>query len=148
MEIILIQDVANLGMKDDIVTVKDGYAQNFLIPRKLATMATPSAKKVLAENTRQRAHKEAQIKAAATEMAAKMNGIRLEIGAKTSTTGKIFGSVNAIQIAEALSEKGFQVERKNVILSDEAIKEVGTYKAKVKLHREVVVEIEIEVISE
>ncbi|MGE4568355.1 MAG: 50S ribosomal protein L9 [Bacteroidales bacterium] len=148
MEIILIQDVANLGMKDDIVTVKDGYAQNFLIPRKLATMATPSAKKVLAENTRQRAHKEAQIKASATEMAAKMTGIRLEIGAKTSTTGKIFGSVNAIQIAEALSEKGFQVERKNVILSDEAIKEVGVYKAKVKLHREVVVEIEIEVISE
>ena len=136
MEIILKQDVANLGMKDDIVTVKDGYAQNFLIPQKLATMATPSAKKVLAENTRQRAHKEAQIKASATEMAAKMNGIRLQIGAKTSTTGKIFGSVNAIQIAEALSEKGFQVERKNVILSDEAIKEIGVYKAKVKLHRE------------
>ncbi len=148
MEIILKQDVANLGMKDDIVTVKDGYAQNFLIPQKLATMATPSAKKVLAENTRQRAHKEAQIKASATEMAAKMNGIRLQIGAKTSTTGKIFGSVNAIQIAEALSEKGFQVERKNVILSDEAIKEIGVYKAKVKLHREVVVEIEIDVISE
>lgn len=148
MEIILKQDVANLGMKDDIVTVKDGYAQNFLIPQKLATMATPSAKKVLAENTRQRAHKEAQIKATATEMAAKMNGIRLQIGAKTSTTGKIFGSVNAIQIAEALSEKGFQVERKNVILSDEAIKEIGVYKAKVKLHREVVVEIEIDVISE
>lgn len=148
MEIILKQDVANLGMKDDIVTVKDGYAQNFLIPQKLAAMATPSAKKVLAENTRQRAHKEAQIKASATEMAAKMNGIRLQIGAKTSTTGKIFGSVNAIQIAEALSEKGFQIERKNVILSDEAIKEIGVYKAKVKLHREVVVEIEIDVISE
>ena len=148
MEIILKQDVNNLGMKDDIVTVKDGYAQNFLIPKGFAIVATTSAKKILSENIKQRAHKEARIKAAAAELAAKMEGVKLQIGAKTSTTGKIFGSVNSIQIAEALAEKGFEVERKNVILSDDAIKEIGTYNATIKLHREVSVAIEIEVVSE
>ena len=148
MEIILKQDVNNLGMRDDVVTVKDGYAQNFLIPKGYAIVATPSAKKILNENIKQRAHKEARVKAAAAELAAKMEGVKLQIGAKTSTTGKIFGSVNSIQIAEALAEKGFEIERKNVILSDDAIKEIGTYNATIKLHREVSVAIEIEVVSE
>jgi len=148
MEIILKQDVTHLGLKDDIVVVKDGYARNFLIPKGFATMATVSAKKVLAENIRQRAHKEAKIKAEAEKIAAKMTGLKLLIGAKTSSTGKIFGSVNTIQIAEALKEKGFEVERKNIQIQEEHIKEVGTYKAKVKLHKEIYVEIEFEVVSE
>jgi len=148
MEIILKQDVNNLGLKDDIVVVKDGYARNFLIPKGLAIMATVSAKKVLAENIRQRAHKEAKIKTEAEKVAEKMAGLKLTIGAKTSSTGKIFGSVNTIQIAEAIQAKGFEVDRKNIRLQEEQIKEVGTYKAKVKLHKDVHVEIEFDVVSE
>jgi len=148
MEIILKQDVSNLGSKDDVVVVKDGYARNFLIPKGFAIMATVSAKKVLAENIKQRAHKEAKIKAEAEKVAARMNGIKLTIGAKTSSTGKIFGSVNTIQISEALHTAGFEVERKNIQLQDDQIKEVGTYKAKVKIHKEIHVEIEFDVVSE
>jgi len=148
MEIILKQDVNNLGSKDDVVVVKDGYARNFLIPKGFAIMATVSEKKVLAENLRQRAHKEAKIRAEAEKVAARMNGIKLTIGAKTSSTGKIFGSVNTIQIAEALHTAGFDVERKNIQLQDDQIKEVGMYKAKVKIHRDIHVEIEFDVISE
>jgi len=148
MEIILKQDVTNLGQKDDIIRVKDGYARNFLIPRGLATTATESAKKVLSENIRQRAHKEAKIKDQAQVQAEKMNGLKLKIGAKTSTTGKIFGSVNTIMLAEAIKDKGFEVDRKNIIFDEEHIKEVGTYKAKVKLHKEVSVEIEFEIYAE
>jgi len=148
MEIILKQDVHHLGSKDDVVVVKDGYARNFLIPKGFATMATVSAKKVLAENIRQRAHKEAKIKAEAEKRAASMTGLKLTIGAKTSSTGKIFGSVNTIQIAEALHEKGFEVERKNIQIQEEHIKEVGSYTAKVKLHKDVFIEISFDVISE
>jgi len=148
MEIILKQDVTNLGTKDDVIVVKDGYARNFLIPKGFAIMATASAKKVLAENIRQRAHKEARIKAEAEKIAAKMTGLKLVIGAKTSSTGKIFGSVNTIQISEALHGQGFEIERKNIQMQDEQIKEVGSYKAKVKLHKEVQVEIDFDVISE
>lgn len=148
MDIILKQDVANLGQKDDIVKVKDGYARNYLIPRGMAVTATESAKKVLVENTRQRAHKEAKIKEAAQSQAAKMNNLKLTIGAKTSTTGKIFGSINTIMLAEALKDKGFEVDRKNIIFDEEHIKEVGVYKAKVKLHKEVTVEIEFEIVAE
>jgi len=148
MEIILKQDVHNLGSKDDVVVVKNGYARNFLIPKGFAMMATPSAKKVLAENIKQRAHKEAKIKAEAEKLAAKMTGLKLIIGAKTSSTGKIFGSVNTIQIAEALQTNGFEIDRKNIRLQEEQIKEVGTYKAKVKLHKDVHVDLDFEVISE
>jgi len=148
MEIILKQDVNNLGAKDDVVVVKDGYARNFLIPKGFAMMATPSAKKVLAENIKQRAHKEAKIKNEAEKLAANMNGLKLVIGAKTSSTGKIFGSVNTIQIAEALQTKGFEVDRKSIRIQEEQIKEVGTYKAKVKLHKDVYVDIEFDVVSE
>lgn len=147
MEIILLQDVQNLGYKDDVVNVKNGYGRNYLIPQGMAELATPSAKKQLAENLKQRAHKLAKIKADAEELAAKLNGVSLTIGAKTSATGTIFGSVNNIQIAEALAKKGFEIDRKTIIIND-AVKELGSYKAIVKLHKEVSAEINFEVVAE
>lgn len=147
MQVILKEDVINLGYKDDIVTVKDGYGRNFLIPQGKAVIASESAKKVLAENLRQRAHKLAKIKEDAQALAAKLEGVSLTIGAKTSSTGTIFGSVNNIQVAEALAKAGFEVERK-IIYIKEAVKEVGSYKAIVRLHKEVSVEIPFEVVSE
>ncbi|HDJ34311.1 MAG TPA: 50S ribosomal protein L9 [Bacteroidetes bacterium] len=148
MEIILKQDIPNLGGKDDIIQVKDGYARNYLIPKGYAIAATASARKVLAENIRQRAHKEEKIREEARGVAQKMEGISLTIGAKTSSKGKVFGSVNNIQIAEALKEKGFDIDRKNILIKDEPIREVGKYVATVKLHKEVSVDIEFEVVSE
>ncbi len=148
MEVILLQDTSKLGQKDDIVVVKNGYANNYLIPKGYAIAATPSAKKMHSENLKQRAHKEEKIKANAQEIAAKMTGISLVVGAKTSTSGKIFGSVNTIQIAEALKEKGFDIDRKNITLPEDQIKEVGKYKAIVKLHREVRVDVDFEIIAE
>ena len=148
MEIILKQDILNIGQKDDIVKVKDGFGRNFLIPKGLAISASESAKKVLAENIRQRAHKEAKIKNEALGQAEKMKGLKLKIGAKTSTTGKIFGSVNTIQLAESIKEKGFEIDRKNIIFDEDHIKEIGIYKAKIKLHKEVSVEIEFEIFAE
>jgi large subunit ribosomal protein L9 len=148
MEIILLQDIARLGSKDDIVTVRDGYARNYLIPQKMAVIASPSAKKVLAENIKQRAHKEAKLKEIALGIAEKLKTVELVIGAKTSSTGKIFGSVNTIMLAEAINSKGFEIDRKQIIISEDSIKEVGKYTAKIKLHREVVVELGFEVVSE
>jgi large subunit ribosomal protein L9 len=148
MEIILKQDVQNLGNKDEIVKVKNGYARNYLIPQGLAITATESAKKIVAENTKQRAHKEAKIKADAEVIAKKLEGVKLTIGAKTSSTGKIFGSVNTIQIAEALSQKGFDIDRRIISIQDDQVKEVGSYTAEIKLHREVKVKIDFEVIAE
>lgn len=148
MEVILLQDVKKLGQKDDIVNVKDGYGRNFLIPQGYAIAATPSAKKMHQENLRQRAHKEEKIKLAAQETAQKLEGINLVVGTKASSKGKIFGSVNTIQIAEALKEKGFEIDRKSITLPDEQIKEVGKYKAVIKLHRDVKVEIDFEVVPE
>lgn len=148
MEIILKQDVANLGHKDDIVNVKNGYGRNYLIPNGMAVAATVSAKKVHAENIKQRAHKEAKIKADAEVIAKKLEGIKLTIGAKTSSTGKIFGSVNTIQIAESLQEKGFEIDRKNISIKEDQVKEVGSYTAEIKLHREVKVSIDFEVVAE
>lgn len=148
MEIILLQDVERLGSKDDIVKVKDGYAQNYLIPQKKAIVATGTTKKILAENIKQRAHKEAMLKATATEIAKKLENQKVTIGAKTSSSGKIFGSVNTIQITEAINKKGFEIDRKQVILTEDGIKEVGNYTAKIKLHKEVVVDIEFEVVAE
>ena len=147
MEIILLEDVQNLGYKDDVVSVKNGYGRNYLIPQGKAILATPSAKKVLAENLKQRAHKLAKIKADAEELAAKINGISLTIGAKTSATGTIFGSVNNIQLAEALAKKGFEIDRKVIYINDN-VKELGTYKAIVKLHKGVSAEINFEVVAE
>lgn len=148
MNVILKQDMPNLGHKDDIVTVKDGYARNYLIPKGFAINATAQARKVHEEILRQRAHKEEQLKEAALQMAEELKNVALTIGAKTSTKGKIFGSVNTIQIAEALTEKGFEVERKNISLKDDLIKEVGSYSATIKLHKEVLVDIPFEIISE
>lgn len=146
MEIILLTDIANLGHKDDIISVKPGYGRNYLIPQGYAILATPSARKVVAENLKQRAHKEAKLKAEAEELAAQLAEVKLTIGAKTSSTGKIFGSVNSIMIAESLKDKGFDIDRKKIMLKD--VKEVGTYKAVIKLHREVKVDVEFEVVSE
>jgi len=148
MEVILLQDINKLGQKDDIVVVKNGYANNFLIPKGYAVAATTSAKKMHSENLKQRAHKEEKIKANAQETAAQLAGVSLVIGAKTSTSGKIFGSVNTIQIAEALKEKGFDIDRRNITLPEDQIKEIGKYKAVVRLHREVRVEIDFEIIAE
>ena len=146
MEIILLTDIANLGHKDDIVDVKQGYGRNYLIPQGYAILATPSARKVVAENLRQRAHKEAKLKAEAEELAAQLAEVKLTIGAKTSSTGKIFGSVNSIMISESLKEKGFDIDRKKIVLKD--LKEIGTYTALIKLHREVKIDVEFEVVSE
>ena len=147
MGVILKEDVPNLGDKDDIVNVKDGYARNYLIPQGKAYIATESAKKMLAEKQKQRAHKMEQLKAEAQDMADKMRDVSLTIGAKTSSTGTIFGSVTNIQIADALREKGFEIDRK-IIAIKEPVKEIGNYMAIVKLHKEITVEIPFEVISE
>ncbi|MFA5694323.1 MAG: 50S ribosomal protein L9 [Proteiniphilum sp.] len=147
MEVILKEDILTLGYKDDVVNVKKGYARNYLIPQGKAIIASESAKKVLAENQKQRAHKLTQIKADAQAIADKMEGVSLTIGAKTSTTGTIFGSVTNIQIAEALKEKGFEVDRKLILIKDQ-VKEVGTYNAVIKLHKEVSVDVPFEVVAE
>ena len=147
MEVILKEDILTLGYKDDIVTVKEGYARNFLIPQGKAIIASASAKKVLAENLKQRAHKIEQVKNEAQAIADKMGGTTLTIGAKTSSTGTIFGSVTNIQIAEELAKKGFEVDRKLIIIKDQ-VKEVGSYVATVKLHKEVSIEVPFEVVSE
>ena len=147
MKVILKEDILNLGYKDDVVTVKSGYGRNYLIPQGKAVIATSSALKMLAEIIKQRAHKLGKIKNDAKELAAKLEGVSLTIGAKTSSTGKIFGSVNNIQIAEALEKAGYEVDRK-VIFIKESVKEVGAYKAILKLHKEVSVEIPFEVVAE
>lgn len=147
MEVILTKDIHNLGYKNDIVAVKSGYGRNFLIPQGIAILATESAKKMHAENMRQRAHKEEKIKNEALEVAKKLETVSIKLGAKTSTTGKIFGSVNNIQIAEALTAEGFNIDRK-VIAIKEAVKEIGTHTAIIKLHKEVKVEVSFEVVSE
>ncbi len=147
MEIILKEDVINLGYKGDIVKVKDGYGRNFLIPTKKAILATVPAKKMLAEDMKQRAHKIERIKNDAIELAEKLKDITLSVGAKTSTTGKIFGAVGAIQIADAFEKAGFTVDRKVIVLKD-PVKEIGTYTATLKLHKEVNIEVKFEVIAE
>ncbi len=147
MKLILKEDVSGLGYKDDVVEVKSGYGRNYLIPTGKAVIASPSALKVLAENQRQRAHKLAKIKADAEALAAQLSGLELTIGAKTSATGTIFGSVNSIQIAEALEKLGHNVDRK-LIDDKEPVKEVGKYNATVRLHKEVTVEIPFEVVAE
>jgi large subunit ribosomal protein L9 len=148
MEIILLQDVPKLGQKDDLVKVKNGFGRNYLIPQGMAIAASSSAKKIHSENLRQRAHKEEKIKIEAQALAGKLGEVKIVVGAKTSTSGKIFGSVNTIQIAEALKEKGFDIDRRSITLPEDQIKEVGSYKAIVKLHREVKVEVAFEIIAE
>jgi large subunit ribosomal protein L9 len=148
MEIILLEDVKRLGSKDDIITVKDGFARNYLIPQKKAIAASDSAKKMLEENINQRAHKESLLREEAQAIAEKLSNKKVKIGAKVSSSGKIFGSVNTIQVAGAINKKGFQIDRKQITLPEDTIKEVGTYKAKIKLFKDVVVELDFDVVGE
>lgn len=149
MEIILKQDVHNLGHKDDIVEVKNGYAVNYLIPQGFAIMATASAKKVHAENMRQRAHKEAKIREEATALAAKLEGMTLKLSTKVSSTGKIFGSINNIQVAEALASQGFEIDRRNITIpAADKLQEVGIYDVVVKCYKEIKANIKIDVVGE
>ena len=147
MEIILKEDIVNLGYKNDIVTVKSGYGRNYLILTGKAVIASPSAKKMLAEDLKQRAHKLEKIKKDAEALAAKLEGVSLKIATKVSSTGTIFGSVGNIQIAEELAKLGHNIDRKIIVVKD-VVKEVGNYKAIVKLHKEVSVEIPFEVVAE
>jgi large subunit ribosomal protein L9 len=146
MEIILKEDIAGLGYKNDIVKVKDGYGRNYLIPQGKAVIATESAKKVLAENERQRAHKLAKIKADAEAQAAKLNGVKVTISAKVNEDGTIFGGVGAAQVAEALAAKGFEIDRKAI--AAETVKTAGEYTATITLHKEVKAEVAFVVVAE
>ncbi len=149
MEVILKQDVSNLGYKNDVIKVKNGYCRNYLIPKGLAIIATETNKKVVAETQKQRAFKEEKIKKEAQKLADSLQNITLKIGAKAGTSGKIFGSVNALQIAEAIkSQYNFDIDRKKIIVDGESIKELGTYSAKVNLHKEIKLEVKFEVVAE
>ncbi len=149
MEIILKQDMTGLGYKNDIVKVKDGYARNYLIPKGIAIIATESSKKVVAEIKRQKSFKEDKIIKEAETMAKALENLELRIGAKAGTTGKIYGSVNALQIANAIKEqKNIDIDRKMIEVDGEAIKEVGNYTAKINLHKEVKVDIKFKVEAE
>jgi len=150
MEVILTKDVDKLGYKNDLVKVKPGYGRNFLVPQGLAILATPSSKKVLTETLKQRAFKEEKIKKDAEGVAETLKKTTLKVAAKAGESGKIFGSVNSIQIADAIkAATGKEIERKNITLVDaENIKTLGTYKAKVKVHREITVEVDFEVVAE
>ena len=148
MEVILLQDIARLGSKDDVITVKNGFGRNYLIPQKMAVIVTESAKKVLAENIKQRAHKEAKLKELSLSVAERLKALQLIIGAKTSSTGKIFGSVNTIILAEAINSKGFEIDRKQISISEDSVKEVGHFTAKIKLHKDVIIDLGFEVVSE
>ena len=146
MEIILKEDVVNLGYKNDIVTVKSGSGRNYLIPTGKAVIASPAAKKMLAEELKQRAHKLEKIKKDAEAVAEQLKDVSLTIATKVSATGTIFGSVSNIQIAEELAKLGHNVDRKIIFVK--GVKEVGSYTATVKLHKEVSVEIPFEVVAE
>ena len=149
MEIILKQDIANLGHKDDIVKVRNGYAVNYLIPQGMAILATESAKKVLAENIRQRAHKEAKIREEASALAAKVNGLTVKVVAKMSSKGKIFGSVGNIQIAEAIAALGVEVDRRNITIAGmDTIKEAGVYDASAKFYKDIKADFKVEVVGD
>ncbi len=146
MEIILKEDVIGLGYKNDIVNVKSGYGRNYLIPTGKGVIASPSAKKILAENLKQQAHKLAAILAAAQKEAEALNGISLTISSKVSATGVLYGSVNAATVAAELANKGIQIDRKRIVMKD--IKTVGEYVATVVFHKEVKVEVPVIVVAE
>ncbi len=148
MEVILKTDIKGLGFSDDLVKVRPGYGRNFLIPRGMATLATDSARKMHAEILKQRAFKEDKIRKSANANAEKLNGLTIQVGAKAGESGKIFGSVTTIQIAEALKKAGYDIERKNIELSAEGIKSLGTYNAKVRLYKEIMATVNFEVIAE
>ena len=148
MEVILKQDVKNLGYKDDVVKVRPGFGRNFLIPKNMAEIATPSTKKVLTETVKQRAFKEQKVKTAAETTAAKLKEMVVKVGAKVGESGKIFGSVTSVQLADAIKKLGYEVDRKNITMSEEGIKAVGTYTAEIRLHKEVTGTVTFEVVQE
>ncbi|NNE76987.1 MAG: 50S ribosomal protein L9 [Pricia sp.] len=148
MELILKQDVEHLGFKDDVVDVKNGYGRNYLIPRGLATMATPSAKKVLEENLRQRAHKEKKVVDAANKTANALGSLEVKIPAKVGTADKLFGSVTAADLAGVLAKEGHEIDKKFISIKGGAIKRAGPYTADIRLHRDVTIEFNFEVIPE
>ncbi|MBO7100878.1 MAG: 50S ribosomal protein L9 [Bacteroidales bacterium] len=147
MEIILKQDVANLGYKDEIVKVKNGYANNYLLPKGMAIIATPVNKKIHAENLRQRAHKEEALRKNAETQQAALNGKTVKIIVKVGENGQLFGGVNNIMVAEALKEQhNYDVDRKDIVV--ETIKAVGNYTAKVNVYKEIKAELNLEVVAE
>ena len=148
MELILKKDVDNLGFTDDVVTVKNGYGRNFLIPKGYAILATESAKKVLAENLKQRAHKEEEAVNQAKKDASKLDDLDLKMTAKAGTGDKLFGSISDADLSEALAEKGVEIDKKFISIFGGNIKRLGQYDAKIRFHREVVVDFTFEVIAE
>jgi large subunit ribosomal protein L9 len=147
MKLILTQDVRNLGHKDDVVAVRPGYGRNYLIPQGMAKMATESAMKMLAEDIKQRAFKQDKIKKDAEALSTKLEGVKVTLKAKTGTSGKIFGAVTTLQVANALKDLGIEVDRRKIVFSDEP-KMLGSYTASINLHKEVSKEIDIEVVAE
>jgi large subunit ribosomal protein L9 len=148
MEVILKQDIKGLGYKDDKVSVANGYGRNYLLPQGMATLATESAKKMHAEILKQRAFKEDKLRKEAATNSEKLSGVSIKVGAKAGENGKIFGSVGTIQIAEALQKAGYNVERKNIEITEDNIKQLGTYTAKVRLYKDVAATVTFEVVSE
>ena len=148
MELILKQDVDNVGFKDDVVTVKNGYGRNFLIPQGFAILATPSAKKVLAENLKQRAFKEQKIVDDANKLAGALKALEIKIASKVGTGDKLFGSVNNIDVSAALNKAGHEVEKKYISIAGGSIKRLGKYNAVIRLHREVSVDLPFEIVAE
>lgn len=148
MEIILKKEVVGLGHADDIVVVKNGYAVNYLIPQGFATLATPSAKKILAENIRQRAHKEAKFVADAEALAAKLSETTVSVAAKVSEKGKIYGAVTTAQIAEALVAAGVNVDKKDITIISESVKELGVFEASVKCYKNIKGTFKFEIVAE
>ena len=148
MELILKQDVDNVGFKDDVVTVKNGYGRNFLIPQGFAVLATPSAKKVLAENLKQRAFKEKKIVDDANTLASALKALEIKIASKVGSGDKLFGSVNNIDVSAALNKAGHNVEKKYISIAGGSIKRLGKYTAVIRLHREVSVDLAFEIVAE
>jgi large subunit ribosomal protein L9 len=148
MEVILKKNVDNLGYANDVVTVKPGYGRNFLIPQGYAVLATASAKKAHAEIMKQKSHKESKVLTEAEELGTKLTGLTLNITTKVGESGKIFGSVNAIQLAEAIRKEGLEIDRKSLKITNEPIREVGTYEAVANLHKDVKTTFSFEVVGE
>ncbi len=148
MELILKEDVQNLGFKDDVVKVKNGYGRNYLIPKGVAMLATPSAKKVLAENLRQKAHKEKEVVATANKTADALKELQIKISAKVGAAEKLFGSISNMDVADALAKEGHEIDKKYIIIKGGTIKRAGPYEAQIRLHRDVVVEFPFEVVPE
>jgi len=149
MEVILREDIPGVGYKNDLVNVKNGYARNYLIPKGMAVLATETAKKVLAEDKKQKAHKEEKILKEAEELGKALEALKVKIAAKAGTSGKIFGSVNDVQLVNAIKEQhNFDIDRKDINVDGDSIKELGEYTAKIRLHKEVVAEVKFEVFAE